>query len=121
MCLLISLIVALKRNKNMQDLIGDNLIKVGKVAKKKLEKRQGKSITFNKTRSAFCCMQVINVNTFKSNQTKRVFNIYHAITCKGHWVIYLLEYNLCNLQYVRKSEISFNIRLNNHWKDVKNL
>ena len=33
---------AFKRNKNIQDLIGDHLIKDGKIAKKKLEKRQGK-------------------------------------------------------------------------------
>ena len=33
------LTIALKRNKNMQNLISDHLIKYGKVAKKKLEKR----------------------------------------------------------------------------------
>ena len=38
-------------------------------------------------------------NTFKSIQTKRVFNIYHTITCKSQWII----------QYVGKSETSFNI------------
>ena len=26
---------------------------------------------------------------------------------------------MCNIQYVRKSETSFNIRLNNHRKDIK--
>ena len=34
--------------------------------------------------------------------------------------ISILECILCNLQYVRKSETSFNIRLNNHRKDVSN-
>ena len=33
------LTIAFKRNKNMQNLISDHLIKYGKVAKKKLEKR----------------------------------------------------------------------------------
>ena len=112
--------IAFKRNKNIQDLIGGHLIKNGEVAKKKLETRQGKSKTCNATRSALCCMQVVNTNTFRSNQTKRVFNIYHIITCKSQWIIYLLECILCNVQFVGKSEISFNIRLNSHRKDMSN-
>ena len=35
-------------------------------------------------------------------------------------MIYLLECILCNIQYVGKSETTFNIRLNNHWKYVSN-
>ena len=35
----------------MQDLMGGHLIKDGKIANKKLEKRQSKSKTCNKTRS----------------------------------------------------------------------
>ena len=65
-------------------------------------------------------MQVVNTNTFKSNQRKRVFNIYHTIRCKSQWITYLLECILCNNQYVGKSENSFNIRLNNHREDVSN-
>ena len=68
--------IAFKRDKNIRDLIGGHL-KYGKAAKKKLVKRQGKSKTCNTTRSALGCMQVINTNTFRSNRTKRVFNIYH--------------------------------------------
>ena len=48
--------MAFKGNKNIQGLIGGHLIKNGKVAKKKLEKRQGKSKTCNTIRSALCCM-----------------------------------------------------------------
>ena len=32
-----------------------------------------------------------------------------------------MECTICNLQYVGKNETSFNIRLNNHRKDVKDL
>ena len=46
--------IAFKRNKNIQDLIGGYLIRDGKVAKKKLEKRQGKSKT---TRSVYVAVQ----------------------------------------------------------------
>ena len=62
--------IRLKRNKNIQDLVGGHLMKDEKVAKKKLEKRQGKSKTCNTTRSALCCMQVVNTNTSRNNQTK---------------------------------------------------
>ena len=58
-----------------------------------------------------------------SKVTKQEFSTYttplHAK--KSHWILYLLECILCNLQYVSKSETSFNIRLNNHRKDVSNL
>ena len=33
-------------------------------------------------------------------------------------VIYLLQYTKCNIQHVGKAETEFNIRLNNHQKDV---
>ena len=36
-------------------------------------------------------------------------------------MIYLLECILCKIQYVAKSETAFNIRLNNHRKDIKKL
>ena len=112
--------IAFKRNKNIQDFTGGHLVKDGKVAKRKLGNRQGKIKICNTTRLALCCMQVVNTNTFRSNQTKRVFNIYHTITCKGQRIIYLLECILCNIQYVGKSETSFNIRLNNHQKNMSN-
>ena len=63
--------------------MGGHLLKDRKVAKKKLEKRQGKSKICNTIRSTFCGMQVVYTNTFKSSQTKRVFSIYHTITCKS--------------------------------------
>ena len=46
------------------------------------------------------------------------FNILHNINCQSNWIIYLSECNLCKIQYVRKSVGPFNIRLNNHRKDV---
>ena len=65
-------------------------------------------------------MQVVNSNTFRNNQTKIIFNICHTITCKSQWIIYLLECIVCDIQYVGKSETGFNIRLNNHRKNVSN-
>ena len=113
--------IAFKRNKNIQELIGGNLINNGKLVKRnKLKQKEGKSKTCNTNRTSLCCTQVVNTSTFKSYQTNRIFNIFHTITCKSQWLIYLLECTLCKLQYIGKSETSFNIRLNNHRKDVNN-
>ena len=106
--------IAFKRNKDIQDLTGGHLVKDGKVAKKKLEKRQGKSKICNTTRSALCCLQVVNTNTFKSFQHIP----YHYMQKTMDYL--LTKCILCNIQYVGKSETSFNVRLKNHRKDVSN-
>ena len=56
-----------------------------------------------------------------------MLEIYHRVNCKSSFVIYLLDLvdNIsisapCNIQDSGKSETSFNIRLNNLRKDVKN-
>ena len=57
--------------------------------------------------------------SFKSQQSNEIWNIIYNVHCKGECAIYLIECTLCNLQYVGKHEILFNIRLkNNHRKDV---
>ena len=60
-----------------------HLMKDEKVANKKLEKRPSKSKTCNTRRSDLFLVQIVNINTFKSNQTNRFFSIYHATTCKS--------------------------------------
>ena len=65
-----------------------------------------------------CCKQVADITTFRSNQTNRIFQIYHNLNCKSKYVIYLLECTKCKIQYVGKTETEFNIRLNNHTKDL---
>ena len=66
------------------------------------------------------CQQIIATKIFENIQTKKKFNIYHNISCKSKYVIYLLECLLCKIQCVGKSETPFHIRLNNHRKDIKN-
>ena len=66
-----------------------------------------------------CCKQVKSTDTFKSNVTKKEFKIFFNINCKDIFLIYLLECTKCKLQYVGKCETTFNLRLNNHRKDVK--
>ena len=81
----------------------------------------GKSVPCSSTRPSLCFAQVLNAQTFMSQQTKRTFNIFHKLTCKSQYVIYLMECILYKIQYVGKSETRFNLRLNNHRKDVYNL
>ena len=62
---------------------------------------------------------VISSSTFKSRRTNKSYTIFHEVNCSSTYVICPMECTLCKKQYVRKSETSFNIRLNNHHKDVK--
>ena len=66
-----------------------------------------------------CCRQLISSSAFKSQQTNKSYTIFHEVSCSSAYIIYLTECTLCKKQYVRKSETSLNIRLNNHCKDVK--
>ena len=47
-----------------------------------------------------------------------MFTIFHQVNSKSDFVIYLLERKECHMQYVGKAETDFNLRLNNHRKDV---
>ena len=112
--------IAFKRSQNLQEIIGGHTVKEGKVFKKNLARINGKSVPCSSTRPSLCCTQVLNTQTFMSQQTKRTFNIFHKLTCKSQYVIYLMEWILCKIQYVKKSNIPFNLRLNSHRKDVYN-
>ena len=112
-------IIAFRKNKNLKQIIGSNTTEHNKKLIRSSNKINGKSSPcLSKTRT-LCCKQVISTTSFKSNQTNRIFKIFHNINCKSTFLIYLLECNICNIQYVGKSETTFNIRLNNHRKDVK--
>ena len=39
--------------------------------------------------------------------------------CQSFWVIYIVECNICRLQYIGKSETGFNLRLNNPRNHIK--
>ena len=51
---------------------------------------KGKCIPCNTSR-CLSCQQIIATTAFKSAQAKEKFNIYHKISCKRKYVIYLLE------------------------------
>ena len=66
--------------------------------------------------------------TFKSQQTKKIYKIFHNINCNSSYVINLMEYIYISyisymyiycIQYLGIPEISCNIRLNNLRKDMR--
>ena len=111
-------ILTFRRNKNLRNIIAAKLIENGKVKRKFTNKIQGKCTPCLGNNRTLCCKQVANITTFRSNQTNRIFQIYHNLTCKSKCVIYLLECTKCKIQYVEKTETEFNIRLNYHRKDL---
>ena len=110
-------IIAFRKGTSLKQIIG--IHNNNKLIKTKINHHTGKCVPCNSTR-CLCCQQLISTTTFKSNQTNKTFKTYHRVNCKSSFVIYLLECYICNIQYVGKSETPFNIRLNNHRKDVKN-
>ena len=113
-------LLALRKSKNLRQLIGGNAIEKNKKLLTTNKFTNGKrSACFSNSRT-LCCKQVIKTNHFKSNETIRKFRIFQKTTCKSNFIIYLLECELCKIQEVGKAETAFNIRLNNHRKDVKN-
>ena len=49
---------------------------------------------------------------------QKSYHIFNKLNCKSNYLIYLMEYILCERQYIDKSETAFNLRLHNHRKDV---
>ena len=114
------LIVAFRKDTGLKQIIGtDTIHNSKKLIKTKNKHQTGKCVPCNSTR-CICCQQRISATTFKSNQTNKPFEFYHRVKCQSSFVIYLLEYYICNIQYVGKSETPFNISLNNHREDAKN-
>ena len=113
-------VIAFRKNTSLRQIIGTNTIRHNqKLLKVKQNATKGECIPCNTSR-CLSCQQIIATTTFESTQTKEKFNIYHKVSCKSNYVIYLLECLLCKIQYVGKSETPFHIRLNNHRKDIKN-
>ena len=57
--------------------------------------------------------------TFTNPNNKKTFTIFHAADCYSSWIIYIIECNICKLQYIGKSETAFNLQLNNHRNHIK--
>ena len=112
-------ITAFKQNKNIQEIIGTHWIDNGRIKKDLKTLKEGNCTLWRSKAGNVCCKQVKTTTTFKSQQTNKTWKIFHNTICKTEYAIYLLECIICNLQYVRKNETPFNIRLKNYREDVK--
>ena len=107
-------VTVFRKGTSLKQIIGTNTIHNSeKLITTKNNSHAGKCAPCNLTR-CLCCQQLISIN-----QTNKKFKIYHRVNFKSSFVIYLLECYIWNIQYVGKPETPFNIRLNNHRKDVK--
>ena len=113
--------IAYRRNTNSFQLIGGNRIFKNKIVHKntKQPKQSGHCSPCLSKLNNLCCKQVKQTKIFQNYSTKETFQIFHNLTCKSQNLIYLLQCRICQLQYVRKNETPFNIRLKNHRKDAK--
>ena len=64
------------------------------------------------------CKKINQTTTFTSPNNK-TFTIFHAVDYQSSWIIYIIECNICKLQYIGKSETAFNLQLNNHRNHIK--
>jgi len=58
-------------------------------------------------------------NLWKRTRSSRLLKLWHAFLIRlldwiTSWVIYIIDCNICKLQYIGKSKTTFNLRLNNH-------
>ena len=111
-------LLAFCKNKNLRQLIGGNAIEKNKKLLTNIKFTNGEcSPCFSN--SGTLCKNVIQTEHFKSNHTNRRFRIFQKTTCTSNSIIYLLECELCKIQFVGKAETAFNIRLDDHRKYIK--
>ncbi len=110
--------MAYRRNQNLGDILGQKTIRNNKVVRKDTSKQKGNCRPCLTRNDNLCCKQIQRTTTFRSHVTKKRYNIFHRVTCKSKYVIYLLECSICQIQYVGKSEWPMNIRINKHRNDV---
>ena len=82
---------------------------------------EGKNRIFHKCFSKLLnlrCNQVLHRQSFQSSVTQKAYHTFYDLNCKSKLLIYLMECRICHIQYTGKLETEFNIRLNNHCKDI---
>ena len=113
------LMIAFRKNTSLKQLIGTNTIRNNQKFLRPTQTTSAGQSTPCYTSRSLCCQQVLKTTTFTSIQTRETFTIFHQVTSHSNYVIYLLECIMCKIQYVGKSETSFDIRLNNYRRDIK--
>ena len=96
--------IAFKRSKNLQEIIGGHTVKQGKVFKKSLYKLNEKSMPCNSTRPSLCCTKIVNtLNVYELTNEKNIYCISQNNLQKS-------IYHLFNGMYVMKNPMRWKIR-----------
>ena len=111
-------IIAFRPNRNLQDILGKKIIVSNTKQLYQNINQNGYSKSCNSKLNNLCCTQVQSRNIFRNTVTHKTFKIYNKLNCKSKYLIYLMQCVLCNKQHTSKPEIAFNLRLNNHPKNV---
>ena len=69
--------IVFKLSKILQEIVGGHRVKQENVFKKSLHRQNEKSMPCSLARPSLCCAQILNTQTFTSQQTKRMYNIFH--------------------------------------------
>ena len=110
-------IIAFRKNKSLKQLIGGSTIQNDKDIKKSSNKYEGKCTPYKSGIRSLCRYKThIHVVANKMGGY-----LQFSTNCKSDFVIYLLEYKKCHMQYVGKAETDFSLRLNNHRKNAYKL
>ena len=112
-------IIAFRRNRNLLDILVKKTVINNRKQLRQNINQYGYSKPCNSKLKNLCCTQVQSRNSFRSIVTHKTFKKYNNLDDKSKYLIYLTEGVLCNKQHTGKSETAFNLRLNNHRKDVK--
>ena len=51
------------------------------------------------------CKEINKTTTCSSSNNNKIFKIFHSVNCQSSWVIYIIECNICNLQYIVQSSL----------------
>ena len=113
------LVIAFRRCRNLCDLIGENKLVNNKCLKPKAKHTIKKCEPCRIKEGSLCCKQMLDTNQFSSHVTGKSYKIYHQLNCKSSNTIYLMDCSKCHKQCVGKAQTAFNLRLNNHHKDVR--
>ena len=112
-------IIAFRRNRNLQDILGKKTIVNNRKQLRQNINHNGYVKPCNFKLNNLCCTQVQSTSTFRNTVTCKTFKTHNKLNCKSKYLIYLMEYVLCNKQYTDKNlKQPLILRLNNRRKDV---
>ena len=108
-------IVAYSRPRNLRDI----LVRAKFQDQSSSEVNAENSGCFQCPANCKTCDLIDSVQTFKSFQTSRLFQIRQSINCLSKNVIYLIYCNTCGVQYVGETKNTLRMRMTQHRSAIK--